>query len=230
MSKTVLLAAAAAFSLTAVGASAAAPTAHMSGKYVRFHMPTKAKMLYNQNRNYASDAVNSQNYTSGMFSSLDNEAADDFVVPENTTWMVTEVDVSGQTSKRGGTPTSEDVTFYTDNNGVPGDAVEPGTLSVVGSYSHGNIAIKLPKNGVKLKSAARARTYWVSVAVNMSFESSGQWNWDVNGTQHGNQAQWENPAGGFGVCTGWGSIESCNESTGPDLMFDLRGSSETSTR
>lgn len=223
MSKTVLLAAAAAFSLTAVGASAAAPTAHMSGKYVRFHMPTKAKMLYNQNRNYASDAVNSQNYTSGMFSSLDNEAADDFVVPENTTWMVTEVDVSGQTSKRGGTPTSEDVIFFEDNNGVPGNEVTNGLFSgVVGNYSHGNIAIQLPEKGLKLK----AGTYWVSVVANMSFASSGQWNWDVNSTQHGYQAQWQNPAGGFGVCTSWGSIATCNSSTGPDLMFDLQGSAK----
>ena len=222
MSKTVLLAAAAAFALTASGASAAVPTAHFAGgTYVKFHTPKKAKMLYNQNSNYASDGISSQNFTSGTFSTYNDTAADDFVVPKKSTWTVTEVDVSGTTSL-GGTPVSETVIFYTNGNGIPGKPVKKGTFTVTGTYSNGNIAIKLPKKGMALK----AGTYWVSVAANMNFGTMGQWYWDVNSVQHGSGAQWQNPGGGFAICPTWESIVTCNGATGPDLMFDLQGSSK----
>lgn len=222
MNNTVLLVAASIVALSAAMASANdLPTSAFSDTYHPSRVPKGVRTLYDQNSNYADEGISSQNFTSGNYSTYDDQAADDFVVPKGQTWDITEVDVSGATST-GGTPTSEDVIFYTDENNMPGKPVRKGTFDGVnGTFSSGNIAIKLPKEGRKLKPG----TYWVSVIVNMNFEEDGQWYWNVNSVQHGNQAMWRYP-GQWEPCPTWGTIEECLNAAGPDLMFALRGTSQ----
>ncbi len=234
MSKTVLLAAAAAFALTAGGASAAQKPVigvHGQAPNAVFHLAKGAKMLYTQNSGDGEGVV-SMNFTSGSFSPTYNAAgADDFVVPKKTTWTVTEVDVSGIYFNSVSTcasscdfASSENVTFYADAKGVPGKAVKKGTFTALaGTDNNGSFSISLGKKGIKLK----AGTYWVSVAANVNYGASGwEWGWDETSAIHGNNAMWENPEGGFGVgCTTWTDVGTCIGVNG-DFAFDLQGKSK----
>jgi hypothetical protein len=173
--------------------------------------------LYNQNSNDADDAINSQVFESEN-AAYDDMGADDFVVPSGK-WLVEEVDVTGQFFSGSGPASSEDVTFYKDKKGLPGKAVRNGTFTDLnGIADGGSFAIALPK-----KVVLKAGTYWVSVQANCNSVSCGEWGWEVTSTQHGTQAEWQNPGDGFDVCTSWGTIESCASATGPDFMFDLKG-------
>jgi hypothetical protein len=200
-------------------ASAAAPkplpnflSGHEFGK-----TPKRAKLLYNQNSNPDGGTVNSQNFTSGLFTSGDDAGADDFVVPKNSKWTVTGVDVTGVFFDGAGAATVN-VTFYRDNRGLPSKAVRKGRfVALRSSSSDGSFAIELPGHGLALGSG----TYWVSVVANCSYDAGcGQWGWATTGSIHGNQAAWEQPSSS--VCPSWGSLDTCLGSDG-DLMFDLQG-------
>jgi hypothetical protein len=234
MNKTVLLAAAAAFALTAGAASAAQrPALGVTGAKVSpvvVHKAKGAKMLYNQNSPDGTVIV-SMNFTSGTYTAYDSAGADDFVVPKKAQWTVTEVDASGAYFNGNGTcsssceyATSENVTFYKDAGGMPGAAVKGGTFTdLKGKDTNGVFAISLGKKGLKLKSGH----YWVSVAGNVSFTSTGyEWGWGETTAIQGDDAMWENPGAGFGVgCTTWGDIGTCLGYSG-DLAFDLQGTSK----
>jgi hypothetical protein len=228
MSKTVFLATVAALALAAGGASAASPSIGVSGAKVQptIHIAKGAKFLYNQNSNSNGEGVDSQNFTSGDFTTYDNTAADDFVVPKKTQWTVTGVDVTGEYFNGSGPATSVDVTFYANAKNMPGKAVKGGTFTSLDCTGSPSFSCSLGKKGVTLKSG----TYWVGVVANCSFEGGcGEWAWENNGTIHGNPAMWQNPGGGFGVCPSWGTFDECIETSGggfipnADLMFDLQG-------
>ena len=91
---------------------------------------------------------------------------------------------------------------------------------IVGQDSSGSFVIPIPNT--KLKGGAAGKTYWISVQVNENFINTGQWYWGVNSTIQGNEAMWQDPGGGFGLCPTWQTITTCNGVTG-DLMFALRG-------
>jgi hypothetical protein len=190
-----------------------------AGKARSFNIAKAAHVLWNQNSNYSGRAVTSMNLTSTTGSSDNDQAADDFVVPKGKAWKVTEVDVTGVYYEGSGPATSEDVMFYKDANGVPGMAIAKGTFNGLhGVGSGGDFAIILPKGGVRLK----AGHYWVSVVANVFQITQGSWGWEINGTQHGDQAMWRNPGGGFDLCEKWCTLESLGL-PGPDLMFELKG-------
>jgi hypothetical protein len=182
---------------------------------------SKGVTLYNQNSNFSTSLV-SDNFTSGSFGSYSDSGADDFVVPAGATWKITAVDVTGTYAGRG-PATSEVVTFYKNAHGVPGTVVgTPQTLNC--TDSSGSFACKLP-TPVKLRGGTKGKTYWLGVQANMNFGSYGEWYWTLNTTIHGNQGEWENPGGGFGVCPTWGTNQSCLGYTG-DYAFDLKGVSK----
>ncbi|MGH6888133.1 MAG: hypothetical protein ACREHF_02880 [Rhizomicrobium sp.] len=219
MNKTVLLAAAAAFALTAGGAFAApAPSVGVHGAKITpvIHHVPGLKMLYNQNSNNSGVGLVSQNF-SATDSAYDDTGADDFVVPAGSKWKVKEVDVTGVYFNGSAPATSENVTFYKDKKGMPGKVVKAET-NLKGKDTAGSFTIKLSKT-VRL----RPGTYWVGVVANKNFGGGGgEWGWELNSTIHGKPAMWENPNGGFGVCPTWGTVGSCLGYTG-DFMFDLQG-------
>ena len=218
MNKAALLAAASIVALCASGASAAGmPEMASSGVVGPLLIPNGAKLLWNQNSNDAGNYVNSQNYSSTFFA-YDDQAADDFVIPYSRTWRITEVDVTGHYNI--GPAASENVIFYRDKEGKPGRPVRNGTFSNLNGTGGPNFALVLPGRGLRL----RAGHYWVSVVANEEYDPYGQWLWEVSSVQHKDQGTWQNPSGGFSNCTTWGTLESCLDQ-GPDLMFDLRGTS-----
>ncbi|HEY3778962.1 MAG TPA: hypothetical protein VGL35_12985 [Rhizomicrobium sp.] len=222
MSKTVLMAAAAAFALTAGSAMAATTSVGVHGAKIvpTIHVLKGASMLYNQNSNNTGVGLASMNFTSGSITNENSAGADDFVVPKGKTWKVKEVDVSGiyYNNFAAGPATDENVFFYKDKNGKPGKRVAK-ILGLHGTDNAGSFSLELGKKAVKLT----AGTYWVSVVADMNFEATSQWGWYINSQIHGNPAMWENPDNGYGTgCTTWGELGTCVGYSG-DFMFDLQG-------
>jgi|SRR5215469_5608853 len=220
MKKTALLAATAAMALSAGSAFAATPGASTAGMHIyahRFSTPSNLTTLYSQNSNDSGVGLVSDMFGTS-FPTYTDQGADDFVVPTGSTWKVKEVDVTGVYFNGAGPATSENVYFYKNNKkNMPGKLVKSYANVAGTDNGTGSFTIKLP-------SAARLRagTYWVSVQANIIFDTSGEWGWEINSTQHGNQAMWQNPGGGFAVCPTWGTTESCL-GYGPDFMFVLKG-------
>jgi hypothetical protein len=198
---------------TAMAASHPAFLVHKQAHLFITAAPSGSKTLHDQNRDGAGTAILSDSFA-GI------EAADDFVVPKGHTWMVREVDVTGIYLDGAGPADSENVSFYSDNGGLPGDLIvacpnQPGADNGSGSF-----AIQLSKScKVKLKGTAAAQagkksggtTYWVSVQANIDFGSAGEWGWELSLDTSGNQA-----ARRDSDCPDWCHI-------GSDLMFALRG-------
>lgn len=225
MTKTLLLGAAAALAFSVGGASAAAHhglAMTAKGAMITIHAP-KTKTLVDQNDDSQGYSDISQNFESSL-DAYDAQGSDDFTVPKNTTWTVTEVDVTGLYFNGTGPARDENVTFYSDKKGKPGKIVKE--VTVAGTDTGGSFAINLGKKGVKLT----AGKYWVSVQANMDYASAttGEWGWATRIDANGNNAQWQNPGDGFATgCTKWSDEQTCLGGVGgPDHMFALLGSAK----
>jgi hypothetical protein len=169
-------------------AAAERPPATFFGHAKLAEPPKGATILYSQNSNANDLGINSQNYTSGILTSLDNAAADDFVIPKGKGWTVKEVDVTGIYFNGSGPATSENVVFYKDDHGRPGKAVKKGTFQLVGTDSDGTFAIELPGRGLSLSPGK----YWLSVVINCNFYGGcREWGWATTDAIHGDQGVWE---------------------------------------
>jgi hypothetical protein len=213
MQTNLLLAATAAIALTGVSAMAApqmvSPDRHSPGKQV----------LYNQNDNPSYAYVNSQNDTGGD-TAVNDQGADDFIVPSGKTWKVTEVDVTGCCAYTNSI--TENVYFYKDKNGVPGRLVRNGSFLNLSGTGNPSFAISLG-TGVRLK----AGHYWVSVVANCDYETGCGWGWGETSTINNDAALWQNPGNGHGTgCTTWATLETClGGAYAGDFMFELQGKS-----
>ena len=155
---------------------------------------------------------------------FNSQSADDFTVPAGTNWTVTQVTANGI---RTGNPTSVNVFFYANSgSNLPGAAVASYNNVATFVRTGGNYSVTLP-SALNLAGG----TYWVSIQVNMSFATGGQWFWgNFGATNIGNQYAWQNPGGGFGTpCTSWGyGGTGCNVGGGPanrNNIFSIIGSS-----
>lgn len=228
MTKTVLLAGAAvalALSAGTASAGAAHPTTavkHQPGHIVLF--PPKGGTLYDQTDSDGGVGLVSQNFESS-FDAYDSQAADDFSVPAGHTWKVSGVNVVGVYFNGYGPASSENVFFYKDSKGLPGKLVAECDNQAGSDNGTGSFSINLSNCTGKTKFKG-GNTYWVSVQANLNFSGGGEWGWEDRSVQSGNPAAWRNPGGGFGVCSSWGTLQSCL-GYGPDLLFSLKGKDKT---
>ena len=238
MRKTGLLTAAAVIGLTAGAMSAgAAPQAMVNGAKVQtLSRPTAGlTVLWNQN-SPNSAAVDSQNFTSGSYSTYNDAAADDFIVPTGHIWTLNEVDVSGLYFNGSGPASSVNITIYHNKPGRGGAIDTPGTALTRGIYvkltctdTSGSFACTLPGYGTNHSKHLTliANHYWVSVVANCSYQGGcGEWGWSQNSTITDDKAEWENPRGGFALgCTTWNIVSTCGGSQYVgDFAFQLQGS------
>ena len=227
MTKTALLASAAAVALSAGNALAASPLAVGHGTPQRVISATPSATLYDQTSNVLGGALGSQNF-GGTATLYDDQGADDFTVPAGAKWKIKEVDIPG-VNYGSHAASSLNVIFYKDKAGLPGKvASECDNQSSSGYNGSGGYAIKINGAtctggvGPKLKGGAGGKTYWVSVVANQQFSTDSQWFWSMNGTIHGNDAQWQNPGGGFGICPTWcGTVNVVGYTA--DFAFTLKG-------
>jgi hypothetical protein len=220
-----LLAAAAALTFSASGLAAAATvgaglaSVHPVGQVHQFAATKGLKVLYSQTKTDSGIGIVSQNFESS-FDQYDAQAADDFTVPSTaTTWTISEVDVAGVYFNGTGLATSENVTFYADNAGLPGKTVKAFTNVAGVDNGTGSFSMTLP-TAVKLKPGK----YWVSVQANLAFSAGGEWAWENITTVVGSPAAWKNPGGGFGVgCTKYTTETTCIADGQGDHIFVLKG-------
>ncbi len=170
-------------------------------------LKSKYKTIYDQTGNDAGVGTISQNFES-TFDAYDSQAADDFTVPAGETWTVFEVDVVGRFTEFSGSfrhANSENVFFYQDSGGLPGDLIHAfPSLKGTGS-ENGSFAIPLSGKGLALKTGH----YWISVQIGMD-AGYGEWFWDNQTTTEGDPAAWQNPGNGFGTgCTTWEPENEC---------------------
>ncbi|MGM9486829.1 hypothetical protein [Ideonella sp. YS5] len=177
-------------------------------------------VLWFQNDDDTGIGITSQNFEP-QFDAYDDEAADDFVVPPGEVWVVRKVQVTGTYFAGMGPAVSENLVFYRSEGGAPGRVVKAYTaLPGKDETGWGWFVIVLPEP-LKLKPGR----YWLSVQVNMDFESSGQWGWESTGTLRGKAAMWRNPGDGFETgCVAFRPERDCVPvGQGPDHMFALIG-------
>jgi hypothetical protein len=212
MSKSAMLAAAAALAILSNSGPVAAKPVHKP-----------FTMLWNQNSNFGS-GVNSQNYESSM-EAYDDAGADDFVIPTGQTWLISEVDVTGSYTDGSGPASSEAVAFYRTKKGKP-YRIYRGPYTVDCTDMSGSFQCILPTRGRHGKPLVKlaAGTYWVSIVANCDSQTCGQWNWTENTTVHGYEAMWTNYGGGQGRgCSGFEPLDFCFGGSPADLAFDILG-------
>lgn len=221
MKKMLLLAAAAAFAMSATaagpGASSAGTGAKAGAKPA--HVSPDA-VLYDQNTDDNGIGIVSQNFES-TFDAYDAQGADDFTVPSGFKWKVSEVDVTGVYFNGSGPATSVHVTIYKSKNGAPGEsAIVSDQDGITGNFSSGSFAITLPT-----KVTLKPGKYWVSVQANMDFGVGGEWGWETSNTLKKVADMWKNPGDGFATgCTSYTDLLTCIPSgEGPSYMFALKG-------
>ena len=194
----------------AAKAKASARPAHVAGT------------IYGQRDNDNGIGIVSQNFTDsgGALDAYDNQGADDFKIKHKA--VVKEVDVDGVYFNGPGPAESVHVTFYKNAAGHPGGVVKDyPTQGYTDTTGTGTFKVHVPKTVLK------KGTYWVSVYVNMAFNSgtTGEWGWGTNNTVRNKPSNWQNPGNGFSTgCTTWGITTVCIPAgEGGDFSFALIG-------
>jgi hypothetical protein len=198
---------------------AATPTKGVAvKKAIQHRIPAPAApnvVLYDQYDNAGLYATSSQDFEAA-YDAFDDFVADDFVVPSGETWNVDEVDVQGVYFNGAGPSVSFHVFIYQDAGGLPGTQVYS---ALDQSYTGGpDFVITLSTPAVLTEG-----TYWISVQSRMDFTAGGQWGWQDRTVQSNGPSAWQNPGGGFGVCTTWGAKQTCIPGSGVDAVFRLAG-------
>jgi hypothetical protein len=221
--KTVLLASAAIFAMSAGASAATHPgaVAHVTAHHIVSGVAPGSTTLYDQNGNDNGVGLVSQNFESA-FDAYDAQSADDFKVPSGHKWSIKEVDVTGVYFNGYGPARDVNVFVYKDKKGLPGKLVQECDNAPITSDNGGSFVIKIPKS---CKIHVKEGTYWLSVQANLDFGAGGEWGWEGNSVQTGNPYAFQNPGNGFATgCTTWGS--ECL-GYGPDFMFALKGKDAT---
>ena len=136
-------------------------------------------------------------------------------------WQIETIETVGTT----GTPgtATVDVTFYTNNAGLPGTALAACTYAGLTPVdTAGSLTITLPA-----ACSLSAGTYWMAIQVNQSYGAAGQHFWSNRTVASGSNAVWRNPGNGFATgCTTFTAMTTCGVGGGTarDFLFQLNGS------
>jgi hypothetical protein len=164
-------------------------------------------VLYDQFNTVGDGYMVCQEFTDPASAANTSFSADDFVVPAGESWAVRYVDVAGAYFAWNGNPIeSLNITFYENNNGVPGAALHTFTHYtnyneiLISEYAHSSrFEIMLPST-----LEFTGGHYWLGVQAVGDFSVMGQWGWLTHqGFTIENEYQWKNPADGYGT----GSID-----------------------
>jgi hypothetical protein len=181
-----------------------------------------AGTIYGQRDNDNGVGIVSQNFTDagGALDIYDNQGADNFKIQNKG--IVKKVIVDGIYFNGPGPAESIHVTFYKNAGTSTGSVVKDvPAASYTDSTGTGTFTVSIPKTTLK------AGKYWVSVYVNMAFNSgaTGEWGWLTNNTVRGAPSVWQNPGNGFSTgCTTYQVTTTCIPSgEGGDFSFALVG-------
>ena len=184
-------------------------------------------MLYNQYDNSGGVALNSQNFEAA-YDAYDDQGADDFIVPPNTSWKVTGMGLQGVYFNGPGPAASFNVFIYTDTNNKPG--VLRITRSNMAYTLNGTDQFRIKISpAINIPASPSARHLWVSAQANLDFAggAGGEFGWTDRTVTNNSLATWQNPGGGFAVCPAWDILDNCfgGLNDGDDFVWLLVGTS-----
>lgn len=151
------------------------------------------------------------------------QSADDFIVPQGSTWTVQSILAYGGANN---TPQLNNATvvIYSDNNGAPGQPIyTSGEIAPVSDPGNTNIELELPEE-VELASGS----YWLSVYANLAFGAGGeQWFWSTQANVIGNEAAFRDEFDLFGTGSVDWTAQSVAFTAAPeDMVFQIFGSAQ----
>jgi len=164
----------------------------------------------------------SQSFTD--FGGLTVQSADDFTIPEGSTWNIDRVIANG-VDENAPLITDATVVIYADNNGLPGEEVyNSGSVVPLSDPDDYNLNLELPEV-VELNGG----TYWLSVYANLAFtENQFTWAWSTQTNVVGNEAALRDPGIFFLGFEDWTPQSIVYQFTPEDQVFQIFGmSSET---
>jgi len=149
------------------------------------------------------------------------QSADDFVIPEGSTWKVKSVVAYGVANN---SPQLTDATveIYTDNNGLPGNLVySSGSITPSSKPENTTLELDLPEE-IELESGS----YWLSVYSNLAFGAEQQqWFWSTQANVIGNESSFKDT--GVFLQIDWIAKSLVFGGAPNDMIFQLFGKVET---
>lgn len=196
--------------------------------------PRNGAVLYDQLLPLSWGGIVSHEMTDPANAANTSVAADDFIVPAGDDWAVHYVNMAGFYFQYTGVPVSSlNVSFYADNNGVPGTILfdYPGITTFNELPVSGNAGVNIYEISLPAPATLSAGHYWMSVQAVSDFTVTGQWGFY---TQESlvieNEFHWKNPLDGFGwgytdwtpaSVVSWGSQNLAFALYGPGMENDL---------
>lgn len=149
------------------------------------------------------------------------QSADDFVVPEGSSWTVKSIVAYG-VANSGPEFTDAIVEIYADNNGVPGQQLySSGSIIPSSKPENTTLELDLPEE-VELESGS----YWLSVYTNLAFGAEGfQWFWSTQANVTGNESSFRDN-GVFTAGIDWTPKSLVFDETPDDLVFQIFGKTQ----
>lgn len=177
-----------------------------------FTIRISERPVYQQNGAQTS-AIISQNNALGVPGAI-VQVADDFVVPEGTTWSIERILGFG-TASGGPRLDNATVVIYTNENGIPGEEIfNSGELTPISQPDDTNINLLLPE-AVSLENG----TYWISIYANIA---TGRWNWAAQASGINVESHLRDAQDVFGAgATDWVSLSLFGIDV--DQIFDIYG-------
>src|SRR6266571_4068054 len=156
-----------------------------------------AVVVWDQYNNAGTAVTLSATFTDA--SAMNSDLADDFVV-QGYAWMVRWSAVHDPYFNGPGPANTFTVTFYSDNDGFPGNQVYASLAwwEQTGSTFRIHVCDNPPCQPVLYPAR-----YWVEIQANMTAKCCGEWGWTDRTVTDLNAAVWRNPSGFFGACTSW---------------------------
>ncbi|MEP3208856.1 MAG: T9SS type A sorting domain-containing protein [Maribacter sp.] len=148
------------------------------------------------------------------------QSADDFIVPEGSSWKVREIVAYGA-ANNGPQLTDATVVIYADNNGAPGQEIyNSGSIVPTSEPLDTNLQLELPEV-VELSSGS----YWLSVYTNLAFGANQeQWFWFTQANVIGNEAAFKDEFDLFGTgATDWTAQSVAFVAPPEDMVFQIFG-------
>lgn len=169
------------------------------------------------------------------FDSRDTEGADDFVIPKSDEWFIDSVMAHGKHLGAENSPTAFRVTFYRDENGLPGTVIDGRESTDFSPYA-GRTVINLG-SPVFLEPG----TYWMSIVAVMTSNidapgDASRWFWGFNDDgPFGSPAVFKSPGGGWPEfdCTAFDTFAGCGMPAnvhGQGFSFQINGTRSVTTQ
>ncbi len=153
------------------------------------------------------------------------QSADDFTVPEGSTWKISSIIAQGAVD---GSPqlTDASIAIFNTQNGMPAEEIyNSGSITPTSEPTDANLALELPEELV-----LESGSYWITVYANLAFEGANIWSWATQASVTGDEAHFRDLLDLFGTgAIDWTPQSVVFNAPPEDQVFQLFGTIEESS-